>query len=124
MRFCFNNKKAYVRTLEAFLAFFLTFAFLVFIIYGGPQLKIGLEELNVLHDLEPDPEFRTCVEAMNSSCVSDLVDLQIAKYEFEVTINELQPFANNYDTRVEQLFFVGNQSRDFKIVKLYYWNPG
>ena len=120
-----KTKKAYIRTLEAVIAFFVTFSFLIYIVHGGILPKPEAVEQYILNDIEKKSEFRNCVYVENTTCIERLVSGRISSdYDHKVTINELQPFTNTYDIRVEQLMIVGNTSRDFNIVKLYYWKPG
>ncbi|MBT5022427.1 hypothetical protein HOK51_02550 [Candidatus Woesearchaeota archaeon] len=119
------NKKGYVRTLEAFFAFFATFIFLVFIVNSGYLPKTKLVAQDVLYTLEQNYDFRECIYAENTSCAEEIVDPYInSDFNFKVSINELESFTNSYDIQVEQLFIVGDVSRDFNIVKLYYWRSG
>lgn len=116
------HRKGWVRTMEAVLAFFVTLIFTVFIISTQSVLSQPKEPLKVLATLETDEGFRNCIYAGNSSCAVNLASQHTPPgFEVAVTINELAPFNNDKDIYAESLFFVGNVTDDYKIVKLYYW---
>lgn len=116
------SRKAYVHTLEAFIAFFVTFIFVIFIINKGVLPKAGHEPLNILSALEQRDDFRECVYASNETCAQDAVfPLMPYTYDFKVSIGGPEPFKGTKDIYTETAFIVSNQTNDYKIVYLYYW---
>jgi hypothetical protein len=117
-----KNKKAYVRTLEAFFAFFITFVFIVFIVMKGIGAKPLKEPLDTLPAVEQRDDFRDCIYAENTTCAEDIVDPFIpSAYRFKISINSPEPFKGAKDIYTETTFIVSNQTNDYKIVYLYYW---
>jgi len=117
-----RNRKAYVRTLEAFFAFFITFIFVVFVVLKGVDPKPLRTDLDVLPSLEQRDDFRACVHADNTTCVEDLADVFIpATFNHKVAIGAPTPFKGAKDIYTETVFVAGNQTNDYDIVYLYYW---
>jgi hypothetical protein len=122
MRKTRRNKKAYMRTMEAFFAFFITFIFVVFVVLKGVGAKPGKTSLDILDALEQREDFRDCVNAENTTCVEELADPFIpATHDFKVSINSPDPFKGAKDIYTETIFIASNQTGDYKIVYLYYW---
>ena len=118
-----RNKRAYLRTLEAFLAFFITFIFVVFIVMKGIGAKPPKTQLDILPALEQRDDFRSCIYAGNASCAEGLVDPYIpAAYEFKISIDTPEPFKGAKDIYTETVFIASNQTNDYKVVYLYYWS--
>lgn len=116
------NKKAYIHTLEAFFAFFITFLFVVFIVMKGVAPKDVKEDLHVLDALEQRDDFRDCVYSSNTTCIEILANPFIpSSYNFKISINTPAPFKGSKDIYTETLFVTSNQTNDYKIVYLYYW---
>ena len=116
------NKKAYMRTVEAFFAFFITFIFVVFIVLKGTGAKPAKEQFDVLSALEQRDDFRACVYAGNATCVEDLVQPFLpATYNYKVSIGTPAPFKGAKDIYTETVFIASNQTDDYRIVYLYYW---
>jgi hypothetical protein len=117
-----RNRKGYVHTLEAFLAFFMTFIFVVFIVLKGVSPKPVKDDLDVLKSLEQRDDFRECVFANNVSCVENITDPFIpASYNYKISINAPEPFKGSKDIYTETVFITSNQTGDYKVVYLYYW---
>ena len=117
-----KNKKAYLRTLEAFFAFFITFLFIVFIVLKGISAKPPKLPLDILPALEQRDDFRDCIYAGNTSCVEDLVSpFMPGNHNFKIAINSPAPFSGTKDIYTETVFIASNQTNDYKIVYLYYW---
>ena len=117
-----RNKKAYVRTLEAFIAFFITFIFVVFIVLKGIGAKPLKAELEILPALEQRDDFRSCIYAGNASCAEELVEPFVpSTYNFKISIDSPEPFKGAKDIYTETVFIASNQTSDYNIVYLYYW---
>jgi hypothetical protein len=117
-----NSKKAYVHTIEAFIAFFITFIFVIYIISKGVSPKAEQPALNILDSLEQRDDFRDCVYAVNLTCAENIISSYVpSTYNFKVSIGAPEPFKGSKDIYTETLFMVGNQTNNYKIVYLYYW---
>ncbi|MFH1063848.1 MAG: hypothetical protein V1729_02085 [Candidatus Woesearchaeota archaeon] len=117
-----SRKKAYMRTLEAFFAFFLTFIFVVFIVLKGVSIKGGHEQLEILPALEQRDDFRDCVYESNITCLENLTRPFVPMtYNLKVSIDSPDPFKGAKDIYTETLFVSSNQTSDYKVVYLYYW---
>jgi hypothetical protein len=113
-----------MRTIEAMLAFLITFIFLVYIVFKGVDTKPESIDLGVLSELEQRDDFRDCIYANNASCVESLADEFIPdSYDLKVSIGPSSPFKGAKDIYTETLFVVTNSS-DNIIVYLYYWPTG
>jgi hypothetical protein len=116
------GKRGYVATLEAFIAFFLTFSFVIYVVHEVAVSKALNTPENILPTLENDQDFRRCMYLDNTSCLKDMVDPYIpAVYDSKVTINEIAPFQAPDDVHTESIMMASNLSGEYKIVKLYYW---
>ena len=112
-----------MRTLEAFLAFFITFIFVVFIVLKGVSPKALKAQLDVLPALEQRDDFRECVYAENATCVENMVfDFVPPAYKFRISIDDPNPFKGAKDIYTETVFIASNQTNDYKIVYLHYWS--
>jgi hypothetical protein len=116
------DRKAYMKTLEAFFAFFITFIFVVFVVLKGIGAKEPHTQLDVLAALEQRDDFRACVYADNATCAELLVRPFIpAAYDFKVSINVPGPFKGAKDIYTETVFIVSNHTNAYDVVYLYYW---
>lgn len=117
-----KNRKAYMRTIEAFFAFFITFIFVVFIVLKGTAAKPLKTQFDVLTSIEQRDDFRNCIYAGNASCAEDIIaPFMPGTYDFKVAIGAPEPFKGAKDIYTETLFIVSNQTNDYRIVYLYYW---
>jgi hypothetical protein len=117
-----KNKKAYMKTLEAFFAFFITFIFVVFVVLKGVGVKQPHTQLDVLQALEQRDDFRACVYSGNATCAEDIVRPFIpAAYSFKVSIDVPTPFKGAKDIYTETVFVVSNHTDAYDVVYLYYW---
>ena len=116
-------KKAYMRTLEAFIAFFITFIFVVFIVLKGISAETSKIQLEILPALEQRDDFRECIYAGNVTCAEDIIESFVpTAYNFKVSIGTPEPFKGSKDIYTETVFIASNQTNDYKIVYLYYWS--
>jgi hypothetical protein len=117
-----KNKKAYLKTLEAFIAFFITFIFVVFIVAEGDLPEQSKKELGALAALEQRDDFRDCVYANNATCIERLAAEFIpGVYDYKVAINSPDPFKGAKNIYTETLFVASNETNSYKTIYLYYW---
>ena len=122
------HKAAVFRTLEALIAIFITFLFLLVFI---PQVRENAQPQtpqNVLVSLRENDDFRNCVIQKNQTCLNQLAGKNIeGKYEFLINVSDnpnaivsgLPPkkrvFANS-------LYISGNTTNATStVVRLYFW---
>ena len=111
-----------MRTIEAFFAFFITFIFVVLIVFKGISPKPLQAELEVLPALEQRDDVRDCVHASNITCLEELTDPFIpGSFEHRVSIGAPTPFKGAKDIYTETIFIVSNQTDTHHVVYLYYW---
>ena len=116
------RKKGYMRTMEAFLAFFLTFVFVVLIVMKGTAAKPSMEQFEVLPALSQRDDFRACVYAGNTTCAEQLIDPFIpGSFRYKVSIGSPEPFKGAKDIYTETVFITSNQTNVYKVIFLYYW---
>lgn len=116
-----RNKKGYVRTLEAFIAFFITFLFVVFVVLKGVETNSDRPELQVLETLEQQSSFRDCVYSNNETCMREEIDQFIPlTYQFNVGFTADPPQTDG-NIFTETLFVTGDSTGDYKVIYLYYW---
>ncbi|NQU78434.1 hypothetical protein HQ545_01570 [Candidatus Woesearchaeota archaeon] len=115
-------KKGYIRTMEAFIAFFITFIFVVFIVMKGINTESGRVEFDVLSSVEQRDDFRDCIYAGNVSCAEELARPFIPlAYDYKISIGSPAPFKGAKDIYTETVFIASNQTGDYRYVYLYYW---
>ncbi|MFC1754395.1 hypothetical protein ACFL96_13555 [Thermoproteota archaeon] len=116
------RKKAYMRTLEAFIAFIMTFSFLIFIAASRhSSTEPDTPQLYVLHNFEQRPDFRDCVYINNITCIEDLVNSSIPRaYGFHATVNDAS-YEREENTFVDSLYLTGSTASSQYVVRLYYW---
>lgn len=122
-----TDKKAVFRTLEALIAAFITFTFLIIFI---PQLREQATPEappNVLAVLRGNDEFRNCVMLQNYTCVNQSVDKNLEdKYNFKTNISQ-NPYASapslpQKRIYANSMFVAGNTTNSTSlIVRLYFW---
>jgi len=109
------NKKAYARTLEAFIAFIMTFSILILVVGSNDNSGSADLELNILTKYQQIPEFRECITSTNSTCVEELLSAEIPKnLNYKITINDAS-FEKEGNLYVESAYIQNNY------VRLYYW---
>ena len=124
------NRKAYLRTLEVVFAILLTMSVLVFVFSGSKVPSDGVfSNIDVLGNLEFNPEFRGCVVDGNQSCVVGMVNnslpaLYRSSFSVAVTddINYIPEDLPDKRVYANSVFIVGDvYNYSPKIVKLFYW---
>ena len=122
-----TNKKAIFKTLEAFIAVFITFLFLIVFI---PQIRERTEPQtpqNILVTLRDNDEFRNCVIQKNQTCLSQFAERNLeGKYEFKINVsdnpNAVVPGLPEKRVYANSLFISGNTTNSTKlVVRLYFW---
>jgi hypothetical protein len=122
------SKEGVFRTLEAFIAIFITFTFLL--VYIPSQRQLAFDDLppNFLVDLRDNDDFRRCVMLENYTCINETVNVNIEdSYEFVINVSD-DPYTVTHglpNKRVysNSIFLAGNTtSANKSIVRLYFWN--
>lgn len=117
-----KNKRAMLRTLEAILAFMLTFTFLVYISHQNVPAKKPLDSLGVLLIVESDDAFRQCVYSNDRDCLSSIAGAYIPNdYEYRIVVDDAFFPTEGQDAVIESLFVATPETKIYKTVKLYYW---
>jgi len=123
--FTMKDKKAYLRTLEVFMAFLATF---IFVIYVVPTYVTGdapAESINLLTPLAND--LRECG---NASCVESIItdfDPDFARrYDYKINIstnlNAVVTGLPRKNIYTDSVYMAGNITNySPRIIRLYYW---
>ncbi len=125
-----ENKKAVFRTLEAFIAIFISFFFLIVFLPQQREQALQQAPPNVLASLADNDEFRNCATALNYTCINQTIDRDLDdQYEFKVNLSEKQdsaaPALPEKRVYASSLFFAGNTTNATNIiVRLYFWAKG
>ena len=121
------NKKAIFKTLEAFIAAFITLVFLIVFI---PQIREKSEtqtQQNVLATLRDNDEFRNCVIQKNETCINQTIDnalLDTYYFKFNLSEDPNAVVSGLPEKRVyaNSMFMAGNTTNYTQtVVRLYYW---
>ncbi len=121
------NKKAIFKTLEAFMAAFITFIFLIVFI---PQIRERSEmqtPQNVLATLRGNDEFRNCVIQKNETCINQTIDkalLDTYHFKFNLSDDPNAVVSGLPEKRVyaNSMFIAGNATNATRtVVRLYFW---
>ena len=119
------NKKAYVRTLEVFIAFAITFTFLIYVIghlTNAPEMEKA--EIFILNNFEQRPDFRNCVFDNNATCIESMIDTSISEeYDYRITVNDAS-FTRDSTLFTDSLYLTGDSASEPYHVRLYYWKKG
>lgn len=121
------NKQGVFRTIEAFIAIFITFIFLTIFIPQQREQAAFQTPANVLAALRGNDNFRNCIIQQNFTCINQTVDRNLEdKYEFKVnlSVNPNAAIRGLPTTRVyaNSMFVAGNTTNSTSlIVRLYFW---
>lgn len=121
------NKKAVFRTLEALIAIFITFLFLLVFIPQQRELSVPETPPNILAGLRDSEDFRNCVILKNSTCVNQTLDRHIEdKYDFKFNLSEdpnvAVPGLPQKRIYANSIFIGGNTTNATRlVVRLYFW---
>jgi competence protein ComGC len=122
-----HNKKAYVKTIEMFIAIVMTFIFLVILIPRASQQDKQDVGTGILARLEQRDAFRSCVLLRDNSCLYDLVNNSLPRrYQFDITVSEdpsYKPVLNATENiYTDSVFIAGNDTMyNGTTVRLFYW---
>ena len=121
------NKQGVFRTLEALIAIFITFLFLLVFIPQQRELSVPETPPNILAGLRDNEDFRNCVILKNQTCINQTIEKNLEdKYDFKFNLSEnantvisgLPPkriYANS-------IFIGGNTTSATRfILRLYFW---
>jgi hypothetical protein len=121
------GKKAMMKTIEAFIAAFLAFTFIIATLPANYEFRQDTSGLN-LRGIEKDYAFRNCVIAENSVCINSKIRESIYgmyNYTYQIIDDPQEEPAITIPDGKVNVFSVaisGNYSHyDPKIFKLYYW---
>ena len=117
--------KAYIRTLEMFIAIVITFIFLMFVIPKNMS-RAEEKELHFLAKLEQESNFRNCVISSNISCINSSVSQLIpSRYDYTLITDdklntpETLPLAK---IGADSIMIKGNMTNSTtKFVQVFYW---
>ena len=117
-----KRKKGYIKTLEAFLAFFATFMFVVFVVLKGVPDLSEKATLDILRNLEQQDSFRDCVYGENVTCMDQFIGPMIPlTHKHKTVINLPDPPQTTKNIYTETILITGNTTNDYKVIYLYYW---
>ena len=120
-----TDKKAYLKTVEAVIAFLLTFG-LILVVQTQNTSDVRFDKIAVLSALEQKESFRTCVITDNSTCVYDEVQFVLPReYSFNVTVSSDPYYTPDLPVKniyADHIWISGNSTTyNPRIVRLYYW---
>ena len=121
------DKQGVFRTIEALIAIFITFAFLIIFLPQQREQAAFQTPPNVLATLRSNDDFRNCVIQQNFTCINQTVDRNLEdKYEFKVNISENPnaaiPGLPTKRVYANSMFVAGNTTNSTSmIVRLYFW---
>ncbi len=122
------NKKAYMKTLEVFIATMITFTFIIYIIPTDRAENNNLAD-SLLKNIEEDLEFRNCVIMEDTTCLNNKINISFyGAYEYDFLIFDDPLTEPDYlNTTSDKVYtysrvFSGNYTNyNPKILKIYYW---
>ena len=128
LRRCINaDKKGVFRTLEALIAIFITFLFLIVFIPMQRERAQPTAPPNVLADLRDNDDFRNCVIQKNETCINQSIDRNLEdSYDFKFNLsdnpNAGAPALPQKQVYANSIFIAGNATNSTRtIVRLYFW---
>ncbi|MCX8146877.1 MAG: hypothetical protein N3D84_00200 [Candidatus Woesearchaeota archaeon] len=125
-----RSKKAYMKTLEAVIAFILTFLFITTVIETRSETEKYQPDVNLMDIMKYNPEFRNCALSKNISCLNATLErdypdfAKLYGYKFNITNNpkSAPPDLPEKNVHLESLFISGNETYlNPIVVRLYYW---
>ncbi|MBI2550599.1 hypothetical protein HYV83_05495 [Candidatus Woesearchaeota archaeon] len=121
------NKKGVFRTLEALIAIFITFLFLLVFIPQQRELSVPETPPNILAGLRDNEDFRNCIILKNQTCINQTLDKNLEdKYDFKFNLSE-DPHVSisglpQKRVYANSIFIGGNTTNSTSlIVRLYFW---
>ncbi len=123
-----KDKKGMFRTLEAFIAIFITLLFLiVFQPLQRQQQSLTEAPPSPLTGLSTSDDFRSCIIMKNYTCINQTIDKSLQdSYTFKTNVSESTTaiVSNLPDKRVyvSSMFIAGNATNATNLIlKLYVW---
>ena len=118
-------KKANIHTLESFLAFMLTFAFIAIISTQFYPSGLNFQKTIVLKNLEQDSVFRNCALVKDLDCLGSVfIETNPNfpnRYNYTLSIDSV-PILPQKHVFVDSIFIASNLTTYNPVtVKLYYW---
>ncbi|MBI2144787.1 hypothetical protein HYU18_00530 [Candidatus Woesearchaeota archaeon] len=122
-----ESKTAIIRTLEALMAIFITFIFLIIFIPQQREQAFPAAPPSVLGNLGGNDVFRNCVLMQNYTCINQTIDSHLEdKYDFKANVSESRvsalPQLPQKRIYANAIMIAGNTTNSTRqIVRLYYW---
>ena len=121
------NKQGVFRTLEALIAIFITFLFLIVFIPLQRERAQPTAPPNVLAGLMDNDEFRNCIIQKNQTCINQSIGNNLDdSYDFLFNLSD-NPYAGapalpEKKVYANSMFIAGNVTNSTRtIVRLYFW---
>lgn len=121
------NKQGIFRTLEALIAVFITFLFLMVFIPMQRERAQPTAPPNVLASLRDNDEFRNCVIQKNETCINQSIGRNLEdSYDFKFNLSDNPnvgaPALPQKQVYANSMFLAGNTTNSTTfIVRLYFW---
>ena len=121
------NKSGIFRTIEAFIAIFITFGFLIVFLPQQRDQSQHAAPRNPLEPLGDNLQFRTCIILQNTTCINQSIGKNVPdtySYVFNLSDNPNAVVNGLPNKRVysNSLFIAGNTTNATHwIVRLYLW---
>ena len=121
------NKQGIFRTIEALIAIFITFLFLIVFIPLQRERAQPTAPTNVLASLRDNDDFRNCVIQKNEICINQSIDRNLEdSYNFKFNLsdkpNAPAPPLPQKKIYANSMFIAGNETNSTRlIVRLYFW---
>lgn len=122
-----TSKDGVFKTLEAFIAIFITFFFLIVFLPQQREQALPQAPPNPLAGLMDNEDFRNCAITLNYTCVNQTIGKQLDnRYSFRVNVSEkmdsILPDLPQKRVYANSMFIAGNTTNGTSfIVRLYYW---
>lgn len=121
------GKQGVFRTIEALIAIFITFLFLIVFIPQQREKAQSTTPQNVLVTLMDNDDFRNCVIQKNQTCINQSIDKNLEdSYDFKFNLSD-SPYASapalpQKKVYANSMFLAGNTTNSTRtIVRLYFW---
>lgn len=119
-----KSRKSMLKTAEALIAIVLSLVFVV-LIFSNTS-KAPAEEIDVLHNLQPDSVFRNCAAVNDTACINSMINNSMPRgYRFYTSIlggPSAAPSNLPNNVYVESVIISGNLTNyNPTIISLYYW---
>lgn len=125
-----HEKEGIFKTIEALIAIFITFLFLMVFIPQQRELTTRQAPQNALVGLASNDDFRNCAISRNFSCVNQTIDRQLKDlYDFKVNLSESHtsalPALPEKRIYANSIYLAGNTTNSTRmIVRLFFWEKG